>query len=215
MKRALLVCVVLLSSGALGSGIDGWGRISVGGGYRWVPNWWFIGRAAEAGTPVIPGLSGGPQATLSFGYGATSNLEVSIDLLGGYESFSLSLPDGGRADYSSVAYGVLLGGRLVGTDFPFKGGMPYLSVQAGPLLSNISTGSTPVPERLLGGMSVSGGFTWRFAERYGVTLEARYLYGRNAIPGISGINVGGVWFSAMFTIFFPPAPKRDLDVPGF
>lgn len=199
----------------MATGVDGWGRVSVGGGFRWVPNWWFAERAQQAGTPLVPGLSGGPQGTVSFGFGATDLLEVSIDALVGYESFALQLPDGTREIYTSVAYGALLGGRLVGTDIPAKGLAPYLAVQAGPLVSNIGARSNPVPERLLLAFSVAGGLAWRLSDRYGVALEARYLYGRSAIPGISGINVGGVWFSAMLVIFFPPAPKRDLDVPGF
>lgn len=213
MKRWLL-CVALVSSAAMAEGVDGWGRISIGGGYRWVPNWWFIDRAAAAGTPVVPGISGGPQATASFGYGVAANLELSIDLLGGFESFALSLPDGNRDEYVSAVYGAQVGGRLVGSNVFFKGLMPYLTVQAGPLLSNIS-GGTPQTERVLFAFSAGGGLTYRFADRYGISLEARYMNARSAVTPISGINVGGVWFSAMFTIFFPPAIKRDLDVPGF
>lgn len=213
--RQLLLAVVLVSSAALGEGIDGMGRISLGGGFRWVPNWWFIEKAAEYGTPVIPGINGGPQLTASFGYGVSSVLELSIDLLGSYETFTLQLPDGQRAEYTSSMYGAALGGRLAGRDVFFQGFMPYLALQAGPLLSNISRKADPIPERVLFAFFASAGATYRFSDRYGITLEARYVLARNSVPPISGINVGGVLFSAMFTIFFPPAPKRDLDVPGF
>lgn len=213
--RRWLLSVALLSSAAMGEGFDGWGHVSVGGGFRWVPNWWFIEHAAAAGTPVIPGLSGGPQLTASFGYGVGTNLELSIDLLGSFETFALALPDGNRDEYTSAVYGAQLGGRLVGNNVFFPGLMPYLTLQAGPLLSNISSKTNPVPERVLLAFSGGGGLTYRFMERYGLTLEVRYLNARNAVPPISGINVGGVWFSAMFTIFFPPPPKHDLDVPGF
>ena len=215
MTRLLLVGLVLLSGTALAEGIDGWGRISVGGGFRWIPNWWFIDHAANAGTPVIPGLSGGPQVGASFGFGVTSNVEVAIDLLGGYETFTLRLPDDQKDEYTSAAYGAQIGGRIVGSNVPFKGLLPYLSVQAGPLVSSITSKLNPQTERLLLAITVGGGLTYRFADRYGITLEAKYIYARSAVWPISGINVGGVAFSAMFTIFFPPAPKRDLDVPGF
>jgi len=215
MRKWTWAVVLLLSSAALAEGIDGLGRISVGGGFRWVPNWWFADHAAALGTPVTQGLSGGPAADVSFGYGVNANFELSIDLLAGYESIALALPDGGRDEYTSAAYGAQLGGRLVGNNVFAKGLMPYLTAQAGPWVSNISSHLTPVPERLLLAFSVGGGLTYRFMERYGITLEAKYMNARSAVPGISGINVGGVWFSAMFTIFFPPAPKRDLDVPGF
>ncbi|MDP1828343.1 MAG: hypothetical protein Q8L48_34055 [Archangium sp.] len=213
--RRLLLGVLLLSSTALADGIDGWGRISVGGGFRWIPNWYFIDRAAQAGTPVLPGLSGGPQLTASFGYGVSSALELSIDLFGGFETINLALPDGQKQEYTSGAYGVLLGGRFTGNNVFFKGFMPYLAVQAGPLLSAITSRVNSQPERVLLAFSASAGATWRFADRYGISLEARYINSRSVLSPISGINVGGVAFSALFTIFFPPPPKRDLDVPGF
>lgn len=213
MKR-LWLCAVLLSSSAFADGVDGWGRVSVGGGFRWVPNWWFFDHAAQAGTPKLEGINGGPQATASFGYGVSRVLELSIDLLGSFETFSLSRPDGGRDDYTSAMYGAQLGGRLVGTDVFFKGFMPYLQVQAGPLLSNISVKSQQIPEKVLLAISASGGINYRFSEKYGLGVEVRYVYARSNTP-ISGINVGGVLFSGMFTFYFPPVAKRDLDVPGF
>jgi hypothetical protein len=215
--RTFLVVAVLLSQAAFAQaqGIDGLGRISLGGGFRWVPNWWLTERAAEAGRPVIPGLSGGPQLNASFGYGVSSVLELSIDLLGSYETFALALPDGSRDEITSAMYGAALGGRISGSNVLFKGFMPYLQLQAGPLLSNVTSREYPTSERVLLAFHASGGATWRFADRYGVTLDVRYVMARGALSGLSGINVGGVLFSAMFTIFFPPAPKRDLDVPGF
>jgi hypothetical protein len=215
MRKCSLVAALLLSSVASAQGIDGLGRISLGGGFRWVPNWYLIDKAAAAGTPVIPGISGGPQLNASFGYGVATVLEVSIDLFGSYETFGLSLPDGGVDDITSAMYGAAIGGRIVGSNVFFKGFMPYLQIQAGPLLSNVTSRQYPTTERVLLGLHASGGATYRFADRYGITLDVRYIYARGALSGLSGINVGGVMFSAMFTIFFPPAPKRDLDVPGF
>ena len=215
MRKWLWAVVLLLSSTAMAEGIDGWGRISIGGGFRWVPNWWFADHAAALGTPVIPGLPGGPGANASFGYGVNANFELSIDILGSYQTFALALPDGTQDEYTSAAYGAQLGGRFVGSNVFVQGLMPYLTVQAGPWVSNISSRINPVPERLLFAFSAGGGLTYRFMDRYGITLEAKYMNARSAVTGISGINVGGVWFNAMFTIFFPPTPKRDLDVPGF
>ncbi len=214
MRQALLA-VVLLSSAALGEGIDGLGRISLGGGYRWVPNWHFIYKANQAGTPFVEGINGGPQATASFGLGVSSVIELSIDLLGSFETFKLALIDGGTEEYTSAMYGAQLGGRLTGTDVFFKGFAPYLSLQAGPLLSNVSSKSLPNYEKVLLALSASVGATYRFSPRYGIALDARYMLARATVPPISGINVGGFLFSAMFVLYFPSAPKRDLDVPGF
>jgi hypothetical protein len=213
--RQLLLGVLLLSQAAFAEGIDGWGRISAGGGFRWVPNWYFIGKAADAGTPVVPGISGGPELTASFGYGVSSALELSIDLVGGFETITLARQDGQQEEYISQIYGIQLGGRLTGSNVFFKGFMPYLSVQAGPLLSAITGTVNPQTERLLLAISAAVGATYRFTDRYGLSLEARYINSRSVLSPISGINVGGVAFSVLFTVFFPPPPKRDLDVPGF
>ncbi|HEY0882340.1 MAG TPA: hypothetical protein VGD87_12445, partial [Archangium sp.] len=79
----------------------------------------------------------------------------------------------------------------------------------------IANATNPQQERVLLAVSAGGGLTWRITDRYGLTLDVRYMFARSAIWPISGINVGGVWFGLSFNIFFPPAPKRDLDVPGF
>jgi hypothetical protein len=215
MKRFAVVLALLVSGASWAQGIDGWGRISAGGGFRWVPNWWFQEKSAALDRAMIPTIDGGGQGTASFGLGVSSMLEISVDLVLGYQTFALHNPDGDSNPYTSLTAGALLGGRLVGTDVFFKGFMPYLSLQAGPVLSAISSHDQMVPEKVNLGLSAAGGATVKIGDRYGFTLEVRYLQARNAVPGISGINVGGVWFTAMFTYFFAPALKRDLDVPGF
>lgn len=210
-RSMAVVALLLVAAPARAGGIEGWGRISVGGGYRWVPNWYFAEKAAAAGRPIEVASPGGPQGTASFGLGVNAWLEVAIDLFGGYEAFTLAPQE----HFTSVSYGALLGGRLVGTDVLFKGFMPYLVLQAGPLLAQVTSAQSQGQEKLMGSLAAGAGATWRFAERYGVSLEAKWYYGRHFVTDISGINVGGVWFTASFTIFFPPAPKRDLDVPGF
>jgi len=215
MKQWVLVCALLLGSAGWAQGIDGVGRISVGGGFRWVPNWWFQSHAADLGTPVIPTVDGGGAGFASFGLGVTTSLEVSIDLLFGYHEFALRAVDGGTRPFSSLTAGAVIGGRLVGTDVFWKGFSPYLSAQAGPMLSALSARDAKIPEKVTVGFVGGGGFTQKIMDRYGVGLDVRYVYARNAVPDISGINVGGVMFSVHFTVFFPPALKRDLDVPGF
>jgi hypothetical protein len=215
VKRIALALTCILALNAQAEGIDGLGYVAVGGGFRWLPNWWFQGKAAAAGTPVIPSIDGGPQITGSFGLGVMSWLAVSITLLGGYHGFALSTPDGGRDEYSSVTAGGLLGGRIMGSDVFFKGFYPYLDLQVGPLLAVIGGPREVIPEKAVLGLSAAGGFMWKFFGNYGVSVEARYVQARASVPGISGINVGGVWFTAMFTVFFPPAIKRDLSLPGF
>lgn len=214
MKYAVLAVALVLSANARADGIDGWGRISIGGGFRWIPNWWFHDRARAAGTPVVGGIDGGPQVTTSFGYGVTKYFELSIELLGGQQSFSVQRGD--LVDPHSAFMGAaLIGARLVGSDVFFTGLMPYLSVQAGPLFSSLNSDTVSNREKLTVAYSVSGGFNVRFTRTIGAGLEVRYIQARAYVPDISGFNVGGVLVSAQFTIFFPPSLKQELDVPGF
>lgn len=212
-RLAAALVVLLAASGARAESrsIEGWGRISVFGGYRWVPNWFFADKAAEAGTPMLRPSPGGPQGGASFGYGAFPFVEIAIDLLVGYETFTLE----GLEPFSAVSYGGLLGPRFTKMDVLFKGFAPYLGVQAGPLLSSVTSTSLPQREKLLGAVAVNGGFNYRFAERMAFTVDARWVLARNYVDPIAGANVGGFWFSVGFTIYFAPEPKRDLDVPGF
>lgn len=211
-SRALLLLTLLSTSAAAqSSSIEGWGRITAGGGWRWVPNWYFADKAAQAGFPYVKSSPGGPQGFASFGYGVVSYLEVAIDLFAGAEWFEIS----GYSPFTAVTYGAVLGPRLSIVDFPFKGLIPHLGVQVGPTLAMLQTDTVSIPEKVLMGTSINGGFTWRFADRFGLTFDARWIFARGYVPPISGINVGGAWFSLGFTIYFPPAPKRDLDVPGF
>jgi hypothetical protein len=110
MKQWFVVCALVLSSAGWAQGIDGVGRISVGGGFRWVPNWWFQSHAADLGTPVIPTVDGGGAGFASFGLGVTTSLEVSIDLLFGYHEFALRAVDGGTRPFSSLTAGDGAGG---------------------------------------------------------------------------------------------------------
>lgn len=211
MRRLALALLALLSTGARAEGVEGWGRISVGGGWRWVPNWHLEARAAQAGTPVVSALHGGPQGSAAFGYGVTPWLEAAIDVFAGYDTFEVQ----GTRPYTAVSYGALLGAKVYAPDLLVEGLQPYLGVQVGPTLSMLTSDDAALPERALAGTSLSGGATLRLGERFGLTFDVRYLLARNFLPPLSGLNVGGVWFSVMLTVFVPPAPKRDLDVPGF
>lgn len=191
--------------------IEGWGRISITGGYRWVPNWYFADKAAQAGSPMLKASPGGPQGGASFGYGAFPFTEIAIDLLFGYETFELE----GLQPFSSVTYGGLLGPRFTRMDVLFKGFAPYIGAQFGPVLSSLTSPSLPQGEKLIGAVAVNGGFNYRFADRFAFTLDVRWLLARNFVAPIAGANVGGLFVSAGFTIYFAPSPKQDLDVPGF
>ncbi|MDP3503025.1 MAG: hypothetical protein Q8S33_22015 [Myxococcales bacterium] len=220
MRRLLVVAVVssvfFASPAFADSPTDGVGRVSFGGGLRWTPNGFFNVKATEAGRPTTSSEEFvtaplGFQGMASFGYGAFEWLELAVDVFGGFESFQLE----GWLPFSSVSYGGLIGVRLTRYDFPFAGLVPYLGIQTGPMLVTVTSPSLPGAERIMQAWSVNGGAAWKFTERLGLYVDIRYLYGRAYVSEIAGRNVGGVWFSAGLTIFFPPTPRRDLDVPGF
>ena len=171
-----------------------------------------MARPQRSGTPVARKSIGGPAGVVSFGYGALDWLEVAIDAFVAYDSFALQ-GDGKNEEFTNVSYGALLGIRITTMDFPFKGFIPYLSLQLGPTLSTVSSPLRPGYEKLQSSYAPGLGFTYRFTERFGLSFDAKWMYARGFVENISGINVGGFWFSAGLAIFFPAAPKRDLDVP--
>ncbi|MBM4776360.1 MAG: hypothetical protein GQE15_01540 [Archangiaceae bacterium] len=213
MRIAFAVALLLAAPSFADSPTDGVGRVSFGGGLRWTMNDYFNARAAELGTPIERAGTAplGVQGMASFGYGAFEWLELAVDLFAGFESFKYV----GEELFTSVSYGGLIGLRLTRYDFPFQGLVPYVGVQTGPMLTIVTSPSEPGAERILQGWSVNGGATFRITDRVGIFLDARYLYGRVFVGELAGRNVGGVFVSAGVSLFFPPAPKRDLDVPGF
>lgn len=218
MRSLVVVACALLAFPAFGGdgATDGVGRVSIGAGLRWTPNGYFNGKAAEVGrAPTDYGefvtAPLGPQGMASFGYGAFEWLELAIDVFGAFESFQLA----DWAPFTSTSYGGLLGIRVTRYDFPVKGLVPYVGVQTGPMFVTVSSPDVPGTERIMQAWSVNGGAAYKFTDRLAVFVDARYLYGRAFVGEIAGRNVGGLLFSAGLTIFFPPTPKRDLDVPGF
>lgn len=219
MRTTAVVAVALVAIAQVAfadTPTDGVGRMSFGGGLRWTLNDHFNGRASEAGHPnttaqdfVTAPL--GFQGAASFGYGAFDWLELAVDLFAGFESFQLE----GWLPFSSVSYGALIGVRVTRYDFPVRGLVPYVGAQTGPMLVIVTSPSAPGPERIIQSWSVNGGASWRFTERFGLFLDVRWMQGRVFVAEIAGRNVGGVFVSAGISVFFPPTPKRDLDVPGF
>ena len=194
----------------LNPSVDGWGRISVVGGYRWVPNWYFFDHAAAKGEPVVKASLGGPQLDVSFGYGAASWLEVAVDLFGAVDWFELE----GRSPFTAFTYGGLLGPRVTSTNVLFPGFTPYLGAEVGPTFVLLQSSSVSTPERLIVGFAVVGGFHWRFADHWALSVDVRWLLARG-LSEVSGFNAGGVLFSAGVSYLFPPALQREPPIPGF
>jgi hypothetical protein len=208
--RALSLFIGLCSAQALAFGsIEGFGRITAEAGYRWAPDPHFAAAAAAQGMQVVS-APGGAQAQVSFGYGATEWLEVSVDVFGAVDSFTLD----GQAPYTSAVYGALAGVRLTQQDVFFQGFMPHLGLAVGPAFASVGSAASTTDSTQWAG-SVNGGFTIRLNPRFGLTFDFRFLMARAYFPGVAGINVGGGFFSVGLTTLFAPQPKSDLSVPGF
>ncbi len=187
--------------------LEGAGRISLQGGYRYTPNGDFIRRAEAAGFPVEGGaIIGGPQFSGSFGYAPLDWMEATIDVIVGFESFRLRDLD----TFTSTTYGALIGVRLAKTDFPFQNLVPHIGAQIGPVLSFISGTSIAGSERFNTAYSLNAGLTFRFAERWAAGFDVRYLFAYGALPEVATFNAGGLWGSLSVTYFIPSGPKDPL-----
>lgn len=200
MRRAAalaLLVVAPLAAAESPHSMDGIGRISVQGGWRYVPNGYFAGKADAAGSPFLAPSPGGPAVVASFGYGTSEWLEVAIDAFGAYETFELA----GNSPFNAWTYGALVGVRAWAIDRPFRGLMPWVGLQLGPALATISSPSMPGAERLLGGLSASGGVVYRWTDEWGLSAELRWLQARVPVGDIGGANAGGVFFTLGVTHF--------------
>jgi hypothetical protein len=215
ISRSLIAPLLCLSLGAAlpagAQSIDGVGRMAALGGYWVTPNDYFYGRATTAGFPPVTRSPGGPSGQLSFGYGAAAMVEVAVDAFAGTQAFEL----GGLSPFRATSYGGFVGVRLTQNNVIFRGFMPYVGLQSGVLISDVTSSSLQQFERLINAYSANVGFTVRAGDHLGFTLDARYIYARAYVEGISGINVGGFWLAAGVTWFFSPTAKQELSDPGF
>lgn len=185
------------------AGIDGVGRVSVLAGWKLTPNDYFFANAASQGNPVEWRGFGAPQATASFGYGATRFIEASIDLFIGGDRFKIA----GYDPITTITYGALIGIRFTYMDLFFKGFAPYIGASVGPTLGYVMTTGVDPMETLVTGIAGTAGLSYRVAERVAITLEYRFLYAR-AKWVLGGVNVGANWFSAGVVIYFPRSPSE-------
>jgi hypothetical protein len=203
VKYTALLAAILFCSGAHAS-LDGLGRISVLPGWRYTPNDYFGGSAQRAGFPLEKKSPGGPDLSLSFGYMASERIEVGIDLLGGYEAMKLR----GLGELSSTTYGGLLQIRSV-----FEAGrlLPYIGAGLGPIFALVQgIEGQGKEEKLVTGYSLGGGASFRLDERLALTLDAKWILARGFVPGIGGINSGGLFAGAGLTWLLPGEPSRPL-----
>jgi hypothetical protein len=203
---ALAFAVALCVSGAAPArSMEGTGRISALPGWRYTPNDHFYAQALRLGFEAEGGWAGGPQLTMAFTYAATEGIEACIDLFGGLDRLGLV----GRDDIQVLSYGGLIGARFFWVGEPLflpEGLIPSVGLFVGPTLVYVTAPDLPSTERLVTGYAVSAGLTARLSEWVGITAEVKLLGARGTVPGISGVNAGGLWAGLGVTWYFPGEP---------
>lgn len=202
MKRLVASCALLLAGAASAQTMEGVGRIALHAGWRYTPNGFFARSAEANGTPVEASSPGGPQFTGTFGYAATANLELTIDLFAGVDTLKLQ----NAADVTQVSYGAMVGVRAFR---PFGSVVPNIGIGVGPLLAYSAGGPGGAAERIVTAYAAMGGLTWRLTDTLGITFDVRYLVARGFVSGIGGVNAGGLWGGAGVVFLFPAEPQRS------
>ncbi len=210
VSRAVLLSSLIAASVAFAAEdertMEGMGRVAIQGGYRWTPNADFVRRAGLLGHPLEGGLTGGPQFSASFGYAPLDWVEATIDAIVGFENFKLK----DYEEFTSTTYGALLGVRLAKMDFPFRGLVPYIGVQLGPVLAFVTSKSVAQAERLNTAYAINAGLTVRFKEHWGIGFDVRYLFARGDVSEVATLDAGGLWMSLSVTYFINAGPKDPL-----
>ena len=210
MKRAIFAFALLAASSAPAQQaertIEGMSRLAVQAGWRYTPNDTFRSQVQAIGHPVITKMGGGPQFSASFGYAPLSWIEATIDVFIGFESFAL----GGLDSFTSTTYGALLGVRLEKMDFPVRGLIPYVGAQIGPALAFVASKSIANYEKLNTGITINAGLTYRLNDKWGIGLDARYMFASADLPDLATLNAGGLWASLTVTFFIGAGPKDPM-----
>jgi hypothetical protein len=198
--------------------LDGAGRISIQGGWRYVSNSTFYNsyysQPGNAGLERASKSPGGPLLVGSFAYAMSDLLEVGIDLFGAGERLQLT----DQPQLSTFCYGALLGVRLqkwlaLGPE----GTVPFVGVLTGPLLATATFQGERPQETLVQAYAATVGATARLTPRWGLSLEFRQVFARGAVSKagqrFGSFNAGGSWLSVGVSYSFPPEPGPSLRNP--
>jgi hypothetical protein len=226
MRRSYLLTLLVTLAASIAAAqddsvapaLDGVGRISLQGGWRFVSNSTFYesyySRPENAALERAPASNGGPLVAGSFAYGVTDLVEVGIDLFATAERLQLT----GQPRLTTAAYGALLGLRFQGwLDIGPEGLVPFLGILTGPLLASAAFEGQPVRETLSQAWVGAMGATLRLTPTWGICAEYRLVFARGAVgrpeQRFGSFNAGGNWFALGVTYTFPREPSNPLDGP--
>jgi hypothetical protein len=193
--------------------LEGEGRISIQGGWRYVSNSTFYNGyySQYPNLERSPQSHGGPLVVGSFAYAVTDLVEVGIDLFGTAERIQLT----GQPRLTVLSYGALVGLRFQSwLDLGPEGTVPFLGILTGPMLASSAFQGEPVRELLSQAWAGNAGATMRLTPKWGLTLEYRLVFARGPVSRpnerFGSFNAGGSWLSLGVNYTFPaePGPSR-------
>ncbi|WP_205525629.1 outer membrane beta-barrel protein [Pyxidicoccus trucidator] len=198
--------------------LDGVGRISIQGGWRYTSNETFYtnwyGRDENKDLERAQESTGGPLAVGSFAYAINDLVELGIDLFFTGGRLHLNTPDGEQT-INTLSYGAAVGLRFqtVLPEVGPQGLVPFAGILTGPALTSSKRPGESIKEGTTQVWMGSLGATLRLSPRWGVTGEYRLAFLRGPVGPPENkltFNTGGSWFTLGVTYSFPPEPSRPL-----
>jgi hypothetical protein len=193
--------------------LDGVGRITVQGGWRYTSNTTFrtgyYARPENQGLEQAAASPGGPLVAFTFGYAVNEYVELGVDLFATGERLELT----GAPTLTTLTYGALVGLRLqtllegVGP----HGLVPWVGLLSGPTLVLSTFQGDPGTEGVKQAWGASVGASLRLSPRWAATLEARGVLVRGPVQDLGSVNGGGVWFGFGATYSFDAEPSRPVN----
>jgi hypothetical protein len=113
----------------------------------------------------------------------------------------------------SYTYGALIGVHVQQSWRPtwWKPGMvTYLGLFIGPAVVDLSPPAQPLSESVTNAYAAGAGTMWRLSERFGLALDAKWIWARGALPNVGGVNAGGLWVGLGVVWLFP---REGLEQP--
>ncbi|MFL5344664.1 MAG: hypothetical protein ACJ8AT_07715 [Hyalangium sp.] len=191
-----------------GPSLEGVGRISIQGGWRYAANTTFYDHFYSV--PGNEGLTrtspsrGGPLVAGTFAYGISDLVELGIDLFAHGQRIQLT----GQPQLTTVGYGALIGLRFRSwLDIGPEGMVPFLGLLTGPILATAAFEGQPLHETYSQAWGGTVGATFRLNPTWGISAEFRQIFARGAVvlnnQNVGSFNAGGSWLTVGVNYTFP------------
>jgi hypothetical protein len=198
--------------------LEGVGRISIQGGWRYVANTTFYDNyySLEGNRELERAKQsrGGPLVLGTFAYGISDLVEIGIDLFAHGERIQLT----GQPRLTTAAYGAMIGLRFRSwLDIGPEGTVPFLGLLTGPMVAAAAFEGDPVRETFSQAWAGTVGATFRLTPTWGISTEFRQVFARGAVgrtdQKFGSFNAGGSWFTVGVNYTFPKDSSPSSRVP--